>query len=300
MARDITNFRKEQLFPDSHPAGWIKRLRGLWIYRTSRRNWMRKEDWGRRLAVAQQCRENDLLAQVDNAGELQDGCIRMHNGLLVEAGGYYGPAANVLLAGNRGVHEPQEEYLFREVLNQLPAGSTMLELGAYWGFYSMWFKRDVPGSQCYLVEAEIDNIAVGIRNFRRNRLQPDGTLVARIGQSNRASTDSAPTMTVDEVLRHFGLSHLTLLHTDIQGYELEMLFGSKEALAQKRIDIMFISTHSMGIHYQCKTHLEEAGYVIPWSIDLIDSYSFDGLIVAHLPGTVSDKQISVSLRSADL
>jgi hypothetical protein len=205
-----------------------------------------------------------------------------------------------LLTGNRGVHEPQEEYLFREVLNQLPAGSTMLELGAYWGFYSMWFKRDVPGSRCYLVEAETDNIAVGIRNFRHNQLQPDGTLVARIGQSNSGMAEAVPTMTVDAVLRNFGLSHLTLLHADIQGHEFNMLFGAKDALSEKRIDMLFISTHSMGVHYQCKTQLEKAGYVVPWSIDLIDSYSFDGLLVAHLPGTLPDTNIEVSLRSANL
>jgi len=294
------NAKLKQIFPPRHPAGWINRLRGLWIYRTSRRDWMRKEDWARRLAVAKQCRENDLLTQIDGAGGLHDGGIRMHNDLFVEAGGYYGPSANVLLTGNRGVHEPQEEYLFREVLRQLPAGSTMLELGAYWGFYSMWFKRDVPDSRCYLVEAETGNMAVGIRNFRRNQLQPDGTLLARIGRSNTAIPEAIPTMTVDEVLRHFALSHLTLLHADIQGHEFNMLLGANEALVEKRIDIMFISTHSMGVHYRCKAHLEKFGYVVPWSVDLIDSYSFDGLLVAHLPGSLPETNFPVSLRSATL
>jgi len=294
------NSKLKQIFPHRHPAGWINRLRGFRIYRRNRKDWLKREDWVQRLQVAKQCRENDLFDHVDNAGEMHDGYIRMHNGLLVESGGYYGAAANVLLTGNLGVHEPQEEYLFREVLRQLPAGSTMLELGAYWGFYSMWFKRDIPDSRCYLVESEMENINVGIRNFQRNQLQPEGTLLARIGQSNSASVDSAPTMTVDEILKHFGLGNVTLLHADIQGYELEMLLGANGALAEKRIGIMFISTHSMGVHYQCKTHLEKVGYVVPWSIDLVDSYSFDGVLVAHLPGTLPETNFEVSLRSVSL
>ncbi len=296
----VLNSKLKEIFPRRHPAGWINRLRGFWIYRSNRKNWLKREDWAQRLQIAKQCRENDCLFYGEDAGRLHDGCICMHNGLLVEAGGYYGPAANMLLAGNRGVHEPQEEYLFREVLDQLPAGSTMLELGAYWGFYSMWFKRDVPDSRCYLVEAETDNLAVGIRNFQRNQLQPDGTLLARIAKSNGGIAEAIPNMTVDAILKHFALGHLTLLHADIQGYEYEMLLGAKKALAEKEIDIMFISTHSMKVHYQCKAHLEGAGYLVPWSIDLIDSYSFDGLLVAHLPGILPKTDIAVSLRSASL
>jgi len=289
-----------QLFPFGHPAGLFNRLRGLRVYRRDRRKWLKNEDWNRRLATARRCRENALLDYVRNAGEQQDDYIVMHNGLLVESGGYYGPSANVLLAGNRGVHEPQEEYLFREVLRQLPSGASILELGAYWGFYSMWFKRDAPEAKCYLVEAETENIAVGMRNFQRNKLKPDGVLVAHIGKSDESMQDGTQTMTVDAVMKHFGLAHLTVLHADIQGYELDMLLGAKAALKNKLIEILFISTHSMGIHYQCKDHLEKSGYLVSWSIDSIDSYSFDGLLVAHLPGALSDTSKSVSLRSADL
>jgi hypothetical protein len=289
-----------QLFPSGHPAGLFNRLRGLRVYRSDRRKWLRSEDWKFRLATARRCRENALLDHVKNAGEQQDDCIIMHNGLLVESGGYYGPSANVLLAGNRGVHEPQEEYLFREVLRQLPSGASILELGAYWGFYSMWFKRDVPLSKCFLVEAEPDNLAVGVRNFERNVLRPDGTLLARIGRSVETSPSNVPTMTVDAVLEHFGIKHLSLLHADIQGHEFDMLQGASIALENRTIDILFISTHSMEVHYRCKTHLVKCGYLVPWSIDLVDSYSFDGLIVAHLPGAISDDRTAISLRSADL
>jgi hypothetical protein len=38
---------------------------------------------------------------------------------------------------NRGVHEPLEEFVFQEVLKRLPEACAMIELGAYWGHYSM-------------------------------------------------------------------------------------------------------------------------------------------------------------------
>jgi hypothetical protein len=38
---------------------------------------------------------------------------------------------------NRGVHEPLEEYVFQELLKNLPKTPLMIELGAYCGHYSM-------------------------------------------------------------------------------------------------------------------------------------------------------------------
>jgi hypothetical protein len=79
-----------------------------------------------------------------------------------------------------------------------------------------------------------------------------------------------------------------------------MLHGAKEVLSKNKVDIWFISTHTNSLHYKCKAILENAGYLIPWSIDLIDSYSFDGLIVAHLPNKITSKGISISYRSENL
>ena len=50
-----------------------------------------------------------------------------------------------MLLENKGVHEPQEEKAFLEVLNYVEKGSTMIELGSYWGFYSLWFNKKIKG-----------------------------------------------------------------------------------------------------------------------------------------------------------
>jgi FkbM family methyltransferase len=286
-----------QLFPPGHPAGKMQRLKGLYAYRRQRAHWRKDEDWNLRVQIAKECPDNECLVHVEHAGSIKDNWILMHNGLWVEAGGYYGPDANLLLLGNRGTHEPQEEHLFSKVIKALPAGSIILELGSYWGFYSMWFKRDVPRARCYLVEADPANAEVGQRNFERNGLSIDGSLLAKIGSKTTLSSGAPPTTTLDAVLEHFSLQHITLLHADIQGHEYAMFLGAQKTLENQRVDVMFISTHSMGTHYRCKAVLESAGYLVPWSIDCIDSYSFDGLLVAHLPGVLSIKNIPVSLRS---
>ncbi len=36
-----------------------------------------------------------------------------------------------------------EERLFGEVLEWMPSGAVMVELGAYWAYYSTWFARCV-------------------------------------------------------------------------------------------------------------------------------------------------------------
>ena len=71
----------------------------------------------------------------------------MHNGLRVLYGRYYGSWVNEIISQLKGVHEPQEERVFYEVLKHIPAGATMVEAGCYWGYYSMWFARQVQDAR---------------------------------------------------------------------------------------------------------------------------------------------------------
>lgn len=49
----------------------------------------------------------------------------------------------------------------------------MLELGAYWGHYSMWLKATHPKASVHMVEPESEslNIRAGRENFARNNLE---------------------------------------------------------------------------------------------------------------------------------
>ena len=106
----------------------------------------------------------------------------MFNGLRVKRSGYYGPGMTALLARNKGSHEPQE-VLFAKILEMIPAGSCMLECGAYWGFYSMWFAREVSDAKVWLIEPEQTHLEVGQANFVANQLV--GTFInSFVGSSN--------------------------------------------------------------------------------------------------------------------
>jgi hypothetical protein len=78
-----------------------------------------------------------------------------------------------------------------------------------------------------------------------------------------------------------------MLHSDIQGYEFEMLLGAEKTFREKKIGYVFISTHSNEVHYQCLDFLKRYDFVVLASADLDQTYSEDGLIAArasYFPG----------------
>lgn len=219
---------------------------------------------------------NLLIERNPIAGIIQQNEVCLHNGNWVPLTGdyaYYGIFSH-LLAMNRGVHEPLEEYIFQELLRVLPPTPTMIELGAYWGHYSMWLKRLRPEATVVLVEPEKLNIQAGIQNFNRNGFM--GTFVqSSVGHGN---------LEIDPFLRNQDIDHLDILHADIQGYEVEMLEGSKESLEARLIDYLFVSTHSQTLHCQVVAELSRIGYRIEVSSDFDhDTTSCDGLVFASSP-----------------
>jgi hypothetical protein len=119
-----------------------------------------------RVETAAACRDADFIPKVPNAAQVRvdeagNRVQVMHNGLLVLADGYYGRFITEIIERLRGHHEPQEEKVFCEVLKAVPAGSTMIELGAYWAYYSLWFQQAVPNARNFLIEPE--PTALGMR-----------------------------------------------------------------------------------------------------------------------------------------
>ena len=135
------------------------------LYRDHRERLRALTDWEPRIADVMACPDNNRIPRDTAAGTIRNGFLTMHNGLRVQEHGYYGWGMTALLQRNQGVHEPQEELVFSAALERLPAGSTMLECGAYWGFYSMWFKKKVPKARVWLIEPDSANIQVGKQNF---------------------------------------------------------------------------------------------------------------------------------------
>lgn len=236
-----------------------------------------REHWRMRIDKVLQAPENSNIFRDPQAGHFLEGSLIMHNGLKIDPLSYYSFPMLKMLIENKGVHEPEEERIFQEVTKHIaPTGKpTMLELGAYWSFYSMWFLSLFPDANCVMVEPDKRNLFYGKRNFDLNQLK--GTFLHHgiSKEENHVKNLS----TVDVICKNQGIEFLDILHSDIQGYELDMLYGSKKMLAENRIGYIFISTHSNELHGDCREFLLRHDFREVANVDLDHSSSWDGILV---------------------
>lgn len=239
------------------------------------------EYWRNRTEDALRCLDNTKIQKVQDAGKVNFFTQTMHNGLKVKIGTYYGTGASLygahyLFKINKGVHEPQEEYIFQEVLKRMPSNAVMLELGSYWAFYSMWFNKVVSNAKNLMIEPDDRCLHCGEENFKLNNLR--GSFYQYFIGSKEEKEKKVTT--IDAFCIQQKIKHLDILHSDIQGYEYEMLLGAEQMLNNKEIDFLFVSTHSNELHNQCENFLKEKSYKILASVNLNQSFSIDGVLVA--------------------
>jgi hypothetical protein len=219
---------------------------------------------------------NLFVRRVPMAGTVADGLVTLHNGHRVALSGeasYYDLFSHVLVY-NRGVHEPLEEFAFQQMLETLPPAPVMIELGAYWAHYSMWLKQARPDGRCIMVEPSEKGLEAGRVNFARHGY--DGTFEqGLIGKGQ---------VTVDDIMARHAVDRLDVLHSDIQGFEVEMLDGAEAALAEQRIDRVFVSTHGEDLHARVLARLTGHGYRIDAQSGHGDhTTGHDGLVLAVHP-----------------
>jgi hypothetical protein len=217
---------------------------------------------------------NDKIKRIDSAGKIINGNLLMYNGLKITSDSYYGRFSDILLI-NGGVHEPQEEYVFIKVIETIKSKNpVMVELGSYWGFYSMSFLNKNNEGICYLVEENPLYLEVGKKHFELNGL---------IGNFIKAKVSDSD-LNIDFLMSDKKIEKIDILHSDIQGYEYQMLNGARDSLNKRKIDYLFISTHSQDIHYMCLKFLEEVGYKIIGSADFdYQTFCHDGIIISCSP-----------------
>jgi hypothetical protein len=252
--------------------------------------------WEKRIAHVLSSADNAFIPKVADAGQIKSGKQIMHNGLKIHLGSYYGPEYAKMLLLSKGVHEPQEERVFMEVLKGLPDGAVMLEMGAFWSFYSMWFQHEVKNAVNYLVEPDAFNLGQGQRNFALNGMK--GTFMqAFVGKETKAG-DPVGTLSVDGIVAKHNIPFIHVLHSDIQGFEGDMLIGAAKSFAEKKIGYVFVSTHSNAIHDQCRRFLLDQQFVILADANIDESFSEDGLIVARAPNFSGIGPVPISKRKA--
>lgn len=250
--------------------------------------------WLERLDNILKSKDNDYIPKFENAGTIKNGKQTMHNGIKIYLGSYYGPECSVVFQKSKGIHEPQEERVFGEVLKKIKPGSTMVELGAFWSFYSMWFNKNIPGAKNYMIEPDSFNLGQGKRNFRLNKMK--GTFIQAFLGKVSSNTNPIPTLCVDDIVATNNIDFIDILHSDIQGFEYEMLQGAQTCFDQKKIGYIFISTHSNEVHYNCLQHLIDRGFIVLANADIDRTFSEDGLIVARAEYYPGIEPVNIDLK----
>jgi len=184
----------------------------------------------RRVEIACSCTDSDLIPKIADAGLVfTDGNVRyqlMHNGLKIVEGCYYGGWTTEIIRRLKGHHEPQEEKVFHEVLRHLEPDATMVELGSFWAYYSLWFQSEIKNAKNYLIEPDPNNLEVGRRNFALNSAK-GFFLQASVGKQPLEArpflceSDSmarpVPEISIDSFVSSLGLQKIDLLLSDVQG-----------------------------------------------------------------------------------
>ena len=269
-----------------------------------------------RVAMTISCRDADHLPKVEGAGEvfLQSGAFvqRMHNGVLIEEGCYYGPWMTEIIRALRGHHEPQEEVVFHEVLERLVATeptASMIELGSFWAYYSMWFHQRTQGNLIVALEPDPNYLEVGRRNFALNGMNATflhgavgdspGQTVAFTAESTGESVEVVQ-YDLASLMRETGLHRVGLLMVDIQGFETSLIERAAELLSSGAIRFMIVSTHHHVISGNALTHqrvlerLKGCGAHVIAEHTVGESYSGDGLIAVSFDERDRDMSVAIS------
>jgi hypothetical protein len=220
---------------------------------------------------------NLLIHRDGRAGYVdEDLNVFLHNGNKVKCSGlhsYYGNFSELLI--NRGVHEPLEEYIFQELLKVINTENPlMIEMGSYWAHYSMWLQQKFPMAKNIMIDADQTSLEAGKFNFKNNNFFGN-FILAKIGNSN---------FELDTYVLENDVHSIDILHSDIQGYELEMLDGARKSLEMNKVNYIFISTHSERLHCEVIDRLKSYNYRVEVSSPFEEhTTSGDGIIFASSP-----------------
>jgi len=270
------------------------------------------------------CKDSEIIPKVSDAGKVffDDHYKKfvqiMHNGLKVFTDSHYGKINVEIIRQLKGHHEPQEELVFHEILKKIPDNGTMIELGSFWAYYSMWFNSQISNAKNYMVEPMF--IDEGMKNFKINNMTGEKFIQGCVGSkyienlefrqiddrdsenpldgkgSIKEKIVNIPQVSLDSLMQDNNIKYANIVHCDIQGHEIEMLNGAQNALSKMKVGYFFISTHSPLIHLKIKNKLQNYGYQIINDFSPRESFTSDGCITACCPELFETK-IKVTKKS---
>ena len=252
-------------------------------------------EWKERIRLVKECPDTAKINVQDGCAKLEGDYFIMHNGIKIQPLSYYGYPMLQLLHENKGIHEPQEEYVFQEVLKGMKDNAVMIELGAYWSFYSMWFNKVVKNATNYMLEPW--NLEFGKKNFRINNLT--GSFYQYyISKEPGFHHDGNEIISIDKFVKDNKIEFIDILHSDIQGSEFDMLQGAISTLKNNKVGYIFVSTHSNEIHDNCSKFLDDLGFIKLCSANMDETFSTDGLLVYKHPDYEGINEIQISIRKS--
>jgi FkbM family methyltransferase len=244
---------------------------------------------------------------------------RMHNGLLIEEGAYYGDFITPIIKRLRGHHEPQEEVVVHAIIERLRAEQNqdvehtpvVIEFGSHWSYYSMWFTSAIASSRAVAMEPDPAYLEIGQRHAALNALseqisflhggvgaEPE-TMMAFTAESDGLEYQ-VPSHDLRSLMRTAQLSHVDLVLSDIQGYESVLLDRARADFAAGAVRFLVVSTHHSSISGDPLTHqralslLTEAGAHVIAEHSVSESFSGDGLIAVSFDERDRDLRVDIS------
>jgi FkbM family methyltransferase len=203
-----------------------------------------------------------------------------------------------------GAPEPDEILLFLRVARKLPDDLTMIEVGAGNGFYSIIMGKEKPNSKLILIEANPRLYAVTEKNMELNDFRERALVIHAAAAESSGKTvgvyDASygsyirsdggdfqvRSIALDDLIKEKALEKVHLVHIDVQGAEELVLEGMHRILSDKRVDFVFIGTHSVELHNACENTLNGYGYKTVFSKDKTQCIGFDGIIICARPTLV--------------
>jgi FkbM family methyltransferase len=274
-----------------------------------------EDDAARRVVMTTACRDTDPIPKVDGAGEVfeRDGLLlqRMHNGLVIVEGCYHGAWMTEVIRALRGHHEPQEELAFHAVVERVArteAEPAMVEIGSWWGYYSLWFAHATGGGVVAL-EPDESYLDVGRRNFELNGLQAtflrgaigvDENRTMSFLEESTGRRTTVPAYDLRSLLDAAQLDRASVVLADIQGAETALLRRGRPVLEARRVRFLVLSTHHHSIsgspvtHQDARDLLDACGAHFVAEHTVGESFSGDGLIVAAFEERDRDLTVEIS------
>jgi hypothetical protein len=175
----------------------------------------------------------------------------------------------------------------KEILNLQKTNKekyTMIELGSNQSYYSLLFKHILGKDKTLniLVEPDPKHLKATISEFF-NLNNCEGILYNKaIGESYKPNLENIKitecgSITLDQILIENNIDVLDVLHCDIDGAELSLIKTCSDTFKNKKIDTIFLLTHSY-CHEICKEFFNNLEYDLIYENNM-RSIGWDNLLV---------------------